>query len=646
MLKVFNATDKIFISNGDIVLQCTKAKVHKALNGDFYIDIEAPLNYVDYLVANNIIVAPTPQGEQAFRITNIDKTKTKIKIKAYHVFYDTKNYLILDSRVENRDCNYALDYFNSNTDNISPFTTLSDITTQETLYCVRTSLYEAIQQILKRWKGYLVRDNFNIQIKANIGVDNGIVIRYGKNLKDITATYNWDGVVTKILPVGKDGIMLNALDETQDVYLYSDIQYEIPYTKTVSFNQDSVSEDDYKDEQGNLDETAYKEALLDDLRIQAGNYLSENSKPKANYTLKANVEKISDIGDIIYVIDERLNINNVAEEQETTLISYEYDCILEQYTQLEFGNFQPVLNNLLSTIATQTNTAIQDNTSNIAITLSQELAQAEEKIWNALGSSYVIYEGDKILIVDTLPKEEATNVIMINNGGIAFSNTGITGSFTSAWTIDNVLNMEAINVINLTANLIKGGTLKLGSNLNQNGLLEVYDEANTLIATLDQTGLKMFGNDGSYILMNNEVGFVGYDKNDNEIYWVDKDEFHMKKSVVEEEITLCNKMRFIPISISGSDGIGLVSVIENNALAIDDPVVTTSASGTGTDVVITNPNTDDAILYHKKDSESDYSATTLEANDNYTIGNYEAGTSGDCFLAIKNKKSNKVNWNV
>lgn len=641
MLKIFNATDKIYTSNGDIVLQCTKAKVHKALNGDFYIDIEAPLNYVDYLVANNIIVAPTPQGEQAFRITNIDKTKTKIKCKAWHVFYDTKNYLILDNRVENRDCNYALDYFNSSTDNLSPFTTLSDITSLNTLYCVRTSLYQAIQEILSRWGGYLVRDNFNIQIKANIGVDNGVVIRYQKNLKDITANYNWDGVVTKILPVGKDGLLLNALDDTKDVYLYSDIQYEIPYTKTVSFNQENVNEDDYKDEQGNLDETAYKEALLEDLQTQAENYLSENCLPKVNYTLRANVEKVSDVGDIIEVIDERLNIDIL-----TNIISYDYDCILEQYTQLEFGNFQQTLSNLLSGIQAQTNTAIQDNTNNLAITLSQELAQAEEKIWNALGSSYVIYEGDKILIVDTLPKEEATNVIMINNGGIAFSNTGINGSFTSAWTIDNVLNMEAINVINLTANLIKGGTLKLGSNLNQNGLLEVYDEANTLIATLDQTGLKMYGNDGSYILMNNEVGFVGYDKNDNEIYWVDKDEFHMKKSVIEEEITLCNKMRFIPISISGSDGIGLVSVIENNALAIDDPVVTTSASGTGTDVVITNPNTDDAILYHKKDSESDYSATTLEANDNYTIGNYEAGTSGDCFLAIKNKKSNKVNWNV
>ena len=44
-------------------------------------------------------------------------------------------------------------------------------------------------------------------------------------MQDITASYNWDNVVTKILPVGKDGIMLNALDETQDIYLYSDIIY-------------------------------------------------------------------------------------------------------------------------------------------------------------------------------------------------------------------------------------------------------------------------------------------------------------------------------------------------------------------------------------------------------------------------------------
>ncbi len=636
MIKIFSATDKIYTSNGDIVLQGIKAKVHKALNGDFYIDLEAPLNYVNYLVSNNIIVANTPQGEQAFRITNVDKTKSKIKCKAWHVFYDTKNYLIQDSRVENRDCNYALDYFNSNTDNTSPFTTLSNITTLNTLYCVRISLYEAIQQVLNRWGGYLVHDNWNIKIMSSIGQDNGVVIRYQKNLKDITAKYNWDSVVTKILPVGKDGLLLNALDETQDIYLISDTQYEIPYTKTISFSQ-NVNEDDYKDEQGNLNENAYKKALLEDLRTQAENYLNQNSLPKVNYTLNANVEKISDVGDIIEVIDERLNIDIL-----TNIISYEYDCILGQYTQLEFGNFTQSLSNLLTNISTQTNMAIVENTNNLALILNQELQQAQDKIWNALGSSYVIYEGDKILIVDTLPKEEATNVIMINNGGIAFSNTGINGTFTSAWTIDNVLNMEAINVINLTANLIKGGTLKLGSNLNQNGLLEVYDEANTLIATLDHTGLKMYGNDGSYILMNNEVGFVGYDKNNNPIYWVYKDEFHMKKSVVEEEITLCSKMRFIPISITGNDGIGLVGFIQSNATALSDPTTTIS----GTDIIVSNPNSNDAILYYKKDSNTDYEATTIEANSTHTIQDYSSGDNGDLYLAIKNKISNKVNWNV
>ena len=225
------------------------------------------------------------------------------------------------------------------------------------------------------------------------------------------------------------------------------------------------------------------------------------------------------------------------------------------------------MDNLITNIENQTNQAITENNQNLQITLGKELQEAQEKIWNALGSSYVIYEGDKILVVDKLPKEEATNVIMINNGGIAFGQNGINGNFSSAWTIDNVLNMEQINVINLTANLIKGGTLKLGSNLNEYGQLEVYDEANTLIAEMNKNGLKMYGADGSYIVINNEVGFAGYDKNNTKIYWVDKDEFHQKKSVIEEEITLCNKLRFIPITLYDNDnnitndGIALVSVL-------------------------------------------------------------------------------------
>ena len=560
MIKVFSITDKIYNSNGDKIIQPTKAVVHKEDNGAFYLDIEAPLIYDEYLQPNNILVAPTPQGEQAFRISNVEKTRRKISFKANHVFYDSKDYLIEDSYVVEKSCNDALDHLNNATSDLSPFTTLSNITSINSYRCVRKSLYEAINVVLERWGGHLVRDNWNIQVRDTIGQDNGVVVRYAKNLKSITATYNWDNVVTKLLPVGKDGILLNELDPDASLYVESGTQYDIPYTKTVSFNQE-INEDDYKDEDtGIVDENAYKQALIDDLLVQATTYVNENSTPEVNYTLSANVEKVSDIGDRIEVTDEYLGIDVF-----TRIISYDYDCILGKYKELSFGNFTQTLSGLMNTINTETEKIVEENNQTLRVTLGNELDEATSKIWNALGNSYVIYEGDKILVVDRLPKETATNVIMINNGGIGFSQSGINGTFKSAWTIDNTLNMEQINVINLTADLIRGGTLKLGNTLNQNGVLEVYDESNSLIAELNKNGLKMYGADGSYVLMNNQVGFSGYDRNDNPIYWVNGDEFHMKKSVVEEEITLCNKMRFIPIEVYDNgtlvnDGIGLVSV--------------------------------------------------------------------------------------
>ena len=121
----------------------------------------------------------------------------------------------------------------------------------------------------------------------------------------------------------KYGILLNSLDSSADVYVYSSTTYDIPYTKTVSFSQDKISEDNYKDESGELDETAYKQALITDLWQQAQNYVNINCLPKVNYTLKANLEKITDIGDTVEVIDETLGINIL-----TNVIKFEYDCVL------------------------------------------------------------------------------------------------------------------------------------------------------------------------------------------------------------------------------------------------------------------------------------------------------------------------------
>ena len=545
MLRVFSPSDTDFTSNGDVVIQATLAVVHKEDNGDYYLELQCGLEYADYVKAENIIVAPTPQGAQAFRIKTVETTRSKISVKAWHKFYDSENYLIADSYVVNKNCNDALDHLNSSTDNASPFTTLSDVETVNSFRCVRKSLFEAINTVLERWGGHLVRDNNSIQIRDSIGSDNGVTIQYRKNLKEISVSYDWSNVCTKLLPVGKDGFTIS--------YIYSEIQYDIPYTRTVSFEQDINREDYESDEQ-------YEAALTEDLTAQAERYLNTSQYPAVTYTLSANLDKITDVGDIVRVYDERLGV-----DIQTSVLSFEYDCILEKYTQVSFGTAPQTLSGLLSGVTNEINTSINENNQILTVTLRDELDEAANKIWNALGSSYCIYQGNQILIVDALPAETAHNVIRINSGGIGFSNTGINGAFKSAWTIDNVLNMENINVINLTADLIKGGTLKLGSNLNQSGALEVYDAENNLIAELNNNGLKMYGQDGSYILINTTVGFAGYDRNDNPTFWVSEDEFHQKKSVVEQEITLCNKVRFIPIEVYDNgtlvnDGIGLVSV--------------------------------------------------------------------------------------
>lgn len=552
MIKVFGSTDQSFLSNGDIVIQPLKARVRKEDNGAFYLDLEAGLQYIDYLVAGNIVVANTPQGDQPFRVANVTKTKHKISVKAWHIFYDSENYLIADSNVVDKSCNDALDHLNNATEPTSPFTVLSDVGTSNSYRCVRKSLYEAVETVIERWGGHLVRDAYHIEVRASIGTDNGVTVQYKKNLKEISCSENWDNVVTKLMPVGRDGLLL------PEVYVESETQYDIPYTKSVTFNQD-ISSEDYQDASGNVDEQAYTQALIDDLRIRAQNYVDTNCVPQVNYTLRANLDKITDIGDTVQVADERIRANIL-----TNVIAYDYDCILDKYVEVEFGNFKQTLSGLVSGINSSTQEMVEQQTSEVKVTLGQELTDATERIWGTLGNSYCIYEGDKILIVDSLPKETAHNVIMINNGGIGFSQTGINGTFSSAWAIDGTLNMQAINVINLTANLIKGGTLKLGSQDNVSGILELYDDANNLIGEMTKNGLKMYGTDGSYVLMNNDVGFAGYDANGTKIYWASQDEFHMKKSVVEEEITLCNQLRFIPITImSGNtvvnEGIGLVS---------------------------------------------------------------------------------------
>ena len=425
MIRVFGATDKVFSSNGDCVLKPLKAKIHKADNGDYYLDLTTGIEYSDYLVNGNIIVANTPQGYEPFRISNPRCTGRKIELKAWHVFFDAKNYLIQDSFPQNKTCAQALEWLNSATEPQSEFTTSSNITKVDSIRIVRKSLYEAVFDVLERWGGHLVRTGFHIGINSSIGQDNGVTVEYAKNLKEITVEYNWDNVVTKILPTGTDGIMLNSLNPSASPYITSSTQYAIPYTKTVAFTQ-SISQEDYPSE------TAYKQALINDLRTQATAYLTANCVPQVNYTLKANLDRITDVGDTVQVKDKRIGVDLL-----TSVISYEYDCILEKYTEVEFGNFRRTLSGLIPSINSSVSSAVTQATAGVEADLARETSD----IWGTLGNSYVINEGNQILVVDTLPKETAVNVMRIDKDGISFSSDGIYGTFQTLWSIAGVLKL-------------------------------------------------------------------------------------------------------------------------------------------------------------------------------------------------------------
>jgi len=556
MISVYPADERYFSDNGIKILKPLQAIVTKEDNGEYKIEMVDTVDNIEYYQAGMIIRTDTPWGKQGFRLSNPIIENNRITVEGKHLYFDLANYLIADSYIVDKNCNDALDHLKLGCDTTPPFTFSSNITEINSFRCVRKSFEEAIPTIIERWGGHLIRDNWSVTINAEIGQDRGVTLVYGKDITSISQEENWDDVVTKILPVGKDGLTL------PEVYIsLSETLYDIPYSKVISFDQDNIDPADYTDEEGVLDETTYNNALEDDLRTKANEYLQNNKFPKVNYAVETYITDVSDVGDTIYVKHPKCKINII-----TNVILIEYDCILNKYTQIEFGNFRIKLKDLISKVSEQVEEQVNQKQDKKISFLQDELQMATSKIWGAMGNSYVIYDGDKILVVDTLPKENATNVIMINSGGIGFSNTGINGTFTTAWTIDGTLDMQNINVINLVADMIKGGTLKLGSRLNESGIMEIYDESNRLICKADKNGLTIYCEDNTYIKLNPEVGFAGYNASDVKIYWADGDEFHMRKSVVEEEITIASKVRAIPMTIYEgntltNEGIGFVPIL-------------------------------------------------------------------------------------
>lgn len=545
MIRVYDATERLFNHNGIKVLNPLFAEITKVDNDDYYIELEDVLDNLEYYQKGMIFRVNTPWGVQGFRCDNPIIKNNRISCRAWHLFYDSENYIINSVTATDKNCNDAINQYNDNTDTISPFTVISDIGLLKTTEIKRKSLFSACTELRNAYGGHWVRDNYSFGIMSNIGQDRGVVLAYNKNITDIKVEENWDNVCTKLLPFVKDKEEEITLDE---IYIEtSENLYDIPYTKVVEFKYDK--------KEGGIAPSS-KEQWQEWLHNEALEYLEANKVPKVNYSVSAKLDNISDVGDIIYVKHPKCKVDIL-----TNVISVKYDAISGRYTAIEFGNFKKEVKNLVNEVASVIEEDVDKKTAESTALLQAELAEATSAINSVLSASYVIYSGNDILVVDKLPKEEAVNCLKINSAGIGFSSTGINGTFNSAWTIDGTLNMQAINVINLTASLIKGGTLSLGGVDNASGTFELYDNSNKLIALMDKDGLTVYATNGDYVKLNAEVGFAGYNKDGTKIYWADSDTFRMKNAEVENEIKIAGKIKIVPVSTGENVGVGFVALV-------------------------------------------------------------------------------------
>lgn len=430
MIKIFNATDTDFKTAGNIIinpLHCHEIK-KKSLNG-WYIEVEIPIKYKEYIKADKLCVVKTKSKlkPQAFRINDsITYTNRKIKFTAEHVMFDSRRYVLLDVRPTNLNGQNGLKYVNERTDKTSPFSIDSNVENVSTAYFIRKTLLESWQVFEERWGGVFEADNWDISFKQSIGKDNGETIVYGKNMQGFEIFEDWSNVCTKILPVGYDGLLL------PEIYLESETQYEISYTKIVDFQTDLEAEEQTETN------------LLLELRNNASKYLEENCVPKVSYTVNSNVNNDLEIGDTIKVLHPFVNIF-------TEVLEYEYDLISEKVKSLTFGNYtrdvKTKFNNIKNTIETIKQT----------VSKQEIIIKEQTNLINSLNKNgYVYIDDNEILILDKLPKEQAKNVWRFGLGGIGFSSKGYEGPFETAITMDGQINAKFITTGTMAVARIEG----------------------------------------------------------------------------------------------------------------------------------------------------------------------------------------------
>ena len=456
MLTIYSKNTTSFSNLGLGVLKdfTSNPQITEVLNAEYNLEFEYAIEgwLSECLVEENIIKA----GGQPFRIWNVQKsTEGSIKILAKHIFFDLEKNFLLDTAPTNTNAQGALNWILDHAEYSTLFNASGDCDIIATARYVRmdpiTAIYSADNALLDRFGGELELDGYNITVHKKRGSNNGLTIIHRKNLSGAELQVDFSTVATRILPQGKDGLLLpekfvdSPLINNYFAPLYKKEEFEIGV-------DEETTEEEAVEQLRNAAEALFDKEI-DRPTISLAVDFIELSKTE-EYKNYSSLET-AHLGDTVTVILKQLNLN-----YETRIVKTVYDCLEERIVELELGSVVPDYVSDQKDKETSVENAINQ------ISPSSILEQAKEQASNMInhpfnGYIYISSETGEMYLMDNPNVNVAQNVWKFGLGGIGFSKTGISGPYETAWTQDGQIVANFITTGSMSIERIEGLTGKL-----------------------------------------------------------------------------------------------------------------------------------------------------------------------------------------
>lgn len=453
---LFEEATSSFTTNGigrlTDTISCT---VTEERNGQYELALVYPVTGQHYSeIRNRAIIGVIPYVDatlQPFRIYKITKPLNgKVAVYARHLSYDLNKNTTMPFSVEASAtaCNETLQGLKTHAVEECPFTFETDVTTlsgyrQTTPSTIRQRLGGIEGSVLDQFGGEYEWDKYKVKLLRNRGRDQGVELRYGKNIIDLTQEEIISETVTGVVPFwsNMDGTEVVTLPEK---VVYS--QYSERYSQKLTIPLDMSGE--------------YEEAPdVATLRAAAEAYVTKHDLGVPTVSIKVSFVNLADtieyaelehlqtvhLCDTITVLFEPLGINTKAK-----IVAYTWNVLSERYDDITVGSIR-------SSLAT----SINDQNGRTAAAIDKTKTQAGNAInkataWLSSGDGYIVAikgndgEWKELLAMDTNDIETAQKVMRLNENGLGGSSHGIDGPYNAAILVDGTIVADAVKTGILT----------------------------------------------------------------------------------------------------------------------------------------------------------------------------------------------------